>query len=173
MTPGNGLTAARDGLHLYEDGILFHGPALQGIRSVLSRGADELLVQCRIPRPGAGLPGYGGRRYRAVPTDLALQTALVLAAESGTVGWLPLGVDRLELWEPLPDTESFTIRAWKAGDDSHRLRVNAEAYSAAGILLQRLTGIVLVTSPGLDEKFRTAVRGWKPSEVRKGSHVSA
>ncbi|WP_054814730.1 type I polyketide synthase [Nocardia arizonensis] len=171
------FAAPESGIHfesgdrLYRDGIIFHGPLLQGIRTIHERSADRLTVTCRMPGPVADR-GYAGELYHCAPADFVLQAAVVLAAETGTVGWLPLAIDRLDLWAPLPLDDSFVIRVDKVSTAPNRLRVDAEARAASGEVFLRASGITVVTTSGLDEKFRAGVRTWN-STASEAGHVDA
>ncbi|MEU2713253.1 beta-ketoacyl synthase N-terminal-like domain-containing protein [Streptomyces sp. NPDC007205] len=95
----------------YTDGRLFHGPSLAGLRNVLKEEDNRLVVAARMPDPGLANGAYAGHLYSPALADLLLQTALLALlkkTESRDIP-LPVSVERLELFSPLPDDGAFVV----------------------------------------------------------------
>ena len=61
----------------YRDGTLFHGPALRGLRRVLSEAETRLIVECQVPDPVAASSAATASCFLPVAADLLLQACLV------------------------------------------------------------------------------------------------
>ncbi|OIJ97378.1 hypothetical protein BIV23_31280 [Streptomyces monashensis] len=95
----------------YQDGRLFHGPALNGLRNVLDEAPGHLVIIARMPDPAFAHGAFAGRLYSPALSDLLMQAALVtlLALAEGEEIPVPVSVERLELFSQLPDDEPFVI----------------------------------------------------------------
>ncbi|MFF5105816.1 beta-ketoacyl synthase N-terminal-like domain-containing protein [Streptomyces sp. NPDC000134] len=127
----------------YADGRLFHGPTLRGLRDVLVAEPDRFVIAARMPDPPFAEGAYAGLLYSPALSDLLLQAAL-LAMVRGTDDTedvpLPVSVERLELFAPLPDDEPFAVSV-EVHDDDNRSPFFSEctltACAADGRALQR------------------------------------
>ncbi|MEU3356030.1 beta-ketoacyl synthase N-terminal-like domain-containing protein [Streptomyces sp. NPDC037389] len=95
----------------YRDGRLFHGAALNGLRDVLDEAPGHLVITARMPDPAFAHGAFAGRLYSPALADLLMQGALLtlLALADGGEIPVPVSVERLELFGPLPDDEPFVI----------------------------------------------------------------
>ncbi|MFF4160149.1 beta-ketoacyl synthase N-terminal-like domain-containing protein [Streptomyces sp. NPDC001678] len=95
----------------YRDGRLFHGAALNGLRNVLDEAPGHLVITARMPDPAFAHGAFAGRLYSPALADLLMQGALLtlLALADGEEIPVPVSVERLELFGPLPDDEPFVI----------------------------------------------------------------
>lgn len=132
----------------YGDGRLFHGPALRGLRNVLEQSGRRLTVAARLADPPLARGSFAGRLFSPGPADLLLQAGLValLPAAGGSVLPVPVGVERVELFAPLPDDAPFVITAEVHDDEQAASPFFSVCTLTAcapgdGSLLQRWTGV--------------------------------
>ncbi|MFE7659507.1 SDR family NAD(P)-dependent oxidoreductase [Streptomyces celluloflavus] len=155
----DGLPTAR----WYEDGTLFHGPTLRGLRRILADCDGRLVLEGRLRDRAIGTGTCAGQRYSPVLGDLLLQAALVHVRRSQDTGSLPTVIGRAELHSSLPDGEPFLIVVDRGEAEQETVTCSVTACDRDGAVLQRLSGLVLVTSPGLTGKFAVSGRPPLPS----------
>ncbi|QRX96455.1 type I polyketide synthase [Streptomyces noursei] len=150
----------------YDDGRLFHGPNLAGLRNGRVDESDRLIVTARMPDPPLCKGAFGGRLYSPALTDLLLQAALLDLLRQGGDGLLPLpvSVERVELFSPLPNDEPFVIISdVDSGDNPLFATGTLTACTPDGRIHQRWSGVrALWIEP------ETAVRG---TAARAGSPI--
>ncbi|MGF7233514.1 MAG: SDR family NAD(P)-dependent oxidoreductase, partial [Frankia sp.] len=148
-----------DALGLYHDATLFHGPALQGIRRILLREPDRLIVSCQLPDSVVGDGAYASTLISPVLADVVIQAAALLATWHLEAGCLPLGFARAEFFAPLPDDAPFTVSVdGLRASGTDEVIVSAAAHDPDGRLLARFTDVTVVRTPGMTAKFAEAVR---------------
>jgi NAD(P)-dependent dehydrogenase (short-subunit alcohol dehydrogenase family) len=139
----------------YEDGALFHGPALRGITAVLADDARRLVLSARLAdRPLAG-GGFDADGYSPVLADLLLQAALVWVHRRHGVPSLPTAVGSVELHAPLPDGEPFVIVVEGGTETGAAIRCTVTACTRDGLVLHRFVDVDVVPSQALAAKFQT------------------
>ncbi|MGW3015215.1 SDR family NAD(P)-dependent oxidoreductase [Streptomyces longwoodensis] len=147
------LGGGRDARGLYEDGTLFHGPSLRGLRRVLESAGSRLVVECELAehRPQGG--AFASERYAPGTADLLLQAALVWMRRNRDTASLPMGVADVELFEALPDGEPFLVVAEPVSVNGTGATLTVTACAADGRVLARFSGVSLVSTPQLAAKF--------------------
>ncbi|MGW5771090.1 SDR family NAD(P)-dependent oxidoreductase [Streptomyces longwoodensis] len=147
------LGGGRDARGLYEDGTLFHGPSLRGLRRVLESAGSRLVVECELAehRPQGG--ALASERYAPGTADLLLQAALVWMRRNRDTASLPMGVADVELFEALPDGEPFLVVAEPVSVNGTGATLTVTACAADGRVLARFSGVSLVSTPQLAAKF--------------------
>ena len=138
---------------LYHDGVLFHGPRLQGIRRVLRRSEERSVFECRLPDDHAACAPYASVLHRPVLADLLLQVACLQVTWHTGLSCLPLGIGSLEYFAPLPDDATFVVVVDHPRTTPASTTVNVTAYTEDGAALSRLTDVAAVGSPGLSARF--------------------
>jgi NAD(P)-dependent dehydrogenase (short-subunit alcohol dehydrogenase family) len=140
---------------VYENGALFHGPALRGITAVLAEDARRLVLSARLAdQPLAG-GGFHATGYSPVLADLLLQAALVWVHRRHGVPSLPTAVGSVELHAPLPDGEPFVIVVDGGTEAGAAIRCTVTACTPDGRVLHRFVDVDVVASPALAAKFQT------------------
>ncbi|MFD2419703.1 SDR family NAD(P)-dependent oxidoreductase [Amycolatopsis pigmentata] len=152
----------QDAAEIYRQAIQFHGPRLQGMRRILERSDGRLVLECRIDDEPRG--AFHGRLHSPVLADLLLQGPPVLGKEILGGACLPLGVGRAEYFAPLPDGEAFVLVLDDVHGSAAQVTVTATACDRDGLVRQRFTGVTVVSTPDMTEKFRESVRGWRETE---------
>ncbi|MFJ4485418.1 SDR family NAD(P)-dependent oxidoreductase [Streptomyces longwoodensis] len=147
------LGGGSDARGLYEDGTLFHGPSLRGLRRVLESAGSRLVVECELAehRPQGG--ALASERYAPGTADLLLQAALVWMRQNRDTASLPMGVADVELFEALPDGEPFLVVAEPVSVNGTGATLTVTACAADGRVLARFSGVSLVSTPQLAAKF--------------------
>ncbi|MFC4517109.1 beta-ketoacyl synthase N-terminal-like domain-containing protein [Streptomyces ehimensis] len=152
----------RDEPHpVYADGGLFHGPSLRGLKAVLEQGPDRLVVGAALRDPGLAHGAYGGRLYSPCLADLLVQAAALLGMTRFGRAPAPVGVERVELFAPLPDGEPFFIVAEPGAASVIDLRCDVTACAPDGRVLQRWTGLTLVSFT--DEELKARITAPRPA----------
>ncbi|MEB3370983.1 SDR family NAD(P)-dependent oxidoreductase [Saccharopolyspora mangrovi] len=149
-----------NGLDIYRDAVLFHGPPLQGLRRVLHHSDDRLVLECRLADTPVGSGAYRGELHSPVLADLLLQGPSVHGNRLLGQASLPLGFGRAEHFAALPGDEPFVLIVDHVRQASTAITVTATACDRRGTVLQRWHDIEMVAAPGMSEKFREGTRRW-------------
>ncbi|WP_405136937.1 beta-ketoacyl synthase N-terminal-like domain-containing protein [Nocardia sp. NBC_01388] len=154
---GPGVSAER----IYHEAIQFHGPALQGLRSVRAESDEALVLECALPADPVANGAYAGRLHNPVLADLILQVPPVLGHRLLGTACLPLGVGRIDYFAPLPAGDPFLVVVDNARAARMEAVIDATALSLDGTVLQRFSEVTVLTTPDLTDKFRISVKGWQ------------
>ncbi|MBN9101242.1 MAG: SDR family NAD(P)-dependent oxidoreductase [Pseudonocardia sp.] len=146
-----------DGLGVYADADLFHGPLLQGVRRLIERTPTRLVAECRLPDTPLGGGGWASTLLSPVLGDVVLQAACVLGVWYLDAGCLPLSVGRVELFAPLPADEPFVLVVDDLRPGANGVTVAVAAHAPDGTLLQRWSAVTAVSTPEMAAKFAEAV----------------
>ncbi|WP_067570794.1 type I polyketide synthase [Nocardia acidivorans] len=146
--------------YIYLDGIQFHAPALQGLRSVRALSDEALVLECELPAASVASGAYAGRLHDPVLADLILQAPPVLGHRLLGTACLPLGVGRIDYHAPLPAGAPFLVVVDNPRATRMEAVLDATALALDGTVLQRFSDVTVLTTPDLTEKFRTSVRRW-------------
>ncbi|MFJ8815224.1 SDR family NAD(P)-dependent oxidoreductase, partial [Amycolatopsis thermoflava] len=147
-----------DALAIYREATQFHGPRLQGMRRILDRHPDRLVLECRLDdtEPGA----FHGRLHSPVLADVLLQGPPVLGKDLLGQACLPLGIGRAEYFAPLPGGEPFVLVLDDVRPGPSTVTVTATACAPDGRVLQRFADVTVVSTPDMADKFGESVRTW-------------
>jgi len=95
------------GVDLYRDGTLFHGPSFQGVREVLSITAQKLVMRCNLSpvedRQQGQFPVQTSNPYLY---DAIVQSLLIWTQHHHQSPCLPSRLSRLEQYRPIPFGET-------------------------------------------------------------------
>ncbi|MCB9789000.1 MAG: aminotransferase class I/II-fold pyridoxal phosphate-dependent enzyme [Deltaproteobacteria bacterium] len=140
--PRPGGAAPTLSLEAFYDGITFHGPLLQGIRSIEVVGDDFIRGRVRTSRPADWVARPARPRWAIDP--LTLDSALQLA---GYVAWVrhgragtPVGIRSYTQLAPLPDGE-VSAEVWFDEGDEDRFVATVMLRDDAGALLALAEGV--------------------------------
>lgn len=160
--PGERLGAGpEDGVDVYDRATLFHGPALQGIRRILQQDPTRLVVECRLADPPLAGGAFAGACYSPALADVTLQAPSVLGHALLGSACLPAAIARLELFAPLPGGSPFVVIVDEPRPAAGRLTVTATACDPDGRVLLRMTGVEVVSTPNLGDKFAQGAAAWQ------------
>jgi hypothetical protein len=146
-----------DGLGVYADADLFHGPLLQGVRRLIERTPTRLVAECRLPDTPLAGGGWASTLLSPVLGDVVLQAACVLGVWYLDAGCLPLSIGRVELFAPLPADEPFVLVVDDLRPGANGVTVAVAAHAPDGTLLQRWCAVTAVSTPEMAAKFAEAV----------------
>ncbi|MFE9369690.1 SDR family NAD(P)-dependent oxidoreductase [Streptomyces sp. NPDC006711] len=137
----------------YRDGFLFHGPLLQGLGAVLAEDDKHLMVAARMPDPQVARGAYAGALYSPALADLLLQAAALLGRRLCGHRCLPVAVERVQLFAPLPDDEPFVIVVELLEQEPLELVCTVTACDRRGEVLQRWEAVKgIVAAPQLGSR---------------------
>lgn len=156
IVAGPGTGAER----IYTDAIQFHGPALQGLRTIRSESDSAIVLECFLPTGPVADGAYAGLLHDPVAADLILQGPPVLGHRLLGAACLPLGVGRIDYHHPLPTSEPFVVVVDNPRAGRLEARIDATALATDGTVLQHFSDVTVLTTPDLTEKFQTSVREW-------------
>ncbi|MEV4742497.1 SDR family NAD(P)-dependent oxidoreductase [Streptomyces sp. NPDC049555] len=125
----------------YEERLLFHGPALAGVRDVLEEEERRLVLSLRLADPGLAHGAYAGRLFSPALSDLLLQSAALVTHRLKGSSGVPVSAERIDLYAPLPDDEPFVavVEAGRASVLDTYCTVTA--CDTGGRVLQKWTGL--------------------------------
>ncbi|WP_054814619.1 type I polyketide synthase [Nocardia arizonensis] len=149
-----------DGLEVYQDAYLFHGPLLQGVRRLIQRRERQLVVECRLPATPIGGGNYAGALHNPVLSDVVVQAGSLLGVWFLGAGCLPLAVGRIEYYAPLPDDSPFiaVVDDLRPHPNAPQVMVTVSACDVHGRVLQRYRDLTVVATREMTAKFSEAVR---------------
>nr|WP_235433384.1 SDR family NAD(P)-dependent oxidoreductase [Protofrankia coriariae] len=163
--PGEAVgSGPEDGVEIYTGGTLFHGPALQGIRRILQRSDDRVVLECRLADQVVADGAFAGALHSPVLADILLHGPSVLGRWLTGLACLPLAVGRWEYFAPLPDGEPFVVVLDDVRRAASSITVTVTASDPGGRVLQRLRDVSMIGTPDMAAKFAAAVRWWLPGE---------
>lgn len=149
-----------NGLEIYRDAVLFHGPLLQGLRRVLHHSDERLVLECRLTDTPVGSGAYRGELHSPVLSDLLLQGPSVHGNRLLGQASLPLGFSRAEYFAALPGDEPFVLIVDDVRKAPAAITVTATACDRRGTVLQRWHDVEMVATPEMSQKFREGTRRW-------------
>ncbi|MCL1127191.1 KR domain-containing protein, partial [Shewanella surugensis] len=154
-TSSNGII---NGHTLYKQGVLFHGPRLQGIRSIQHINDESLLALCQLPQIAPRDSGcfppcsqWGGCQPYA--EDLLLQAMLIWARFKYDSASLPTSIDEFIAYKPLLAGDKGVLLLEVVEQNLHRLKANVSLYHQNGELSVMMKGAVVTISDSLNEAF--------------------
>ncbi|MGY0055759.1 SDR family NAD(P)-dependent oxidoreductase [Streptomyces sp. LZ34] len=148
--------------HEAYDGFLFHGPTLRGLGPTLEERPGRLVLAARMADPVFGQGAFAGARYSPALTDLLLQAAALFGRQRLGLLCLPVSVERVQLFAPLPADAPFILVAESVEESPLHLICTVTACTPEGKVLQRWGRIgMILTSPEMKDSgvFLPAERG--------------
>ncbi|MFC5723978.1 SDR family NAD(P)-dependent oxidoreductase [Streptomyces gamaensis] len=130
----------------YADELLFHGPSLAGLREVLEQDDRRLVVPARLRDPDFAAGAYGGRLYSPCLADLLVQAAALVSYRCQGVVCMPVSVECIDLYAPLPDDEEFLIVGEIDAHSALDMRCTITACDTGGRVLQKWSGLRMLNA---------------------------
>jgi NAD(P)-dependent dehydrogenase (short-subunit alcohol dehydrogenase family) len=148
---------ATEGAALYRDGTLFHGPAFQGVRRLLSLDAQGLALECLLPAVPEDVQGqFRAGSVNPYAADALFQGIVVWARRMQGAASLPVSTPAAELYRPLEFARGYTVFVVVRESAPHRLVADIAAVDAGGEVCLRLLGAEVTPSPTLARLFEPA-----------------
>ncbi|GAB4587114.1 SDR family NAD(P)-dependent oxidoreductase [Nocardia sp. IFM 10818] len=156
----SGIGAA-DGASIYTSATQFHGPRLQGLRSILEFTDERLVVQCRLTDVRVAKGAYSGALHSPVLADVMLQGPSVLGGRLLGQACLPLAIGVADYYAPLPSDADFILTVDGVRRNANGITATATATTADGAVLVRFDELVFVATPAMAAKFAESVAHWR------------
>ncbi|WP_407671415.1 SDR family NAD(P)-dependent oxidoreductase [Parafrankia elaeagni] len=150
-----------DGLEIYTGGTLFHGPLLRGIRRILDRGTDSVILECQLPAAPVAHGAFAGSAHDPALADLLLHGPSVLGRWLTGQACLPLAVGRIDYRAPLPAGEPFAVVVDEAKVSDTGVVSRVTAVGRDGRILVRLRDVAMVGTPDMAAKFAEGAARWQ------------
>ncbi|MEX5634291.1 beta-ketoacyl synthase N-terminal-like domain-containing protein [Parafrankia sp. FMc2] len=150
-----------DGLEIYTGGTLFHGPLLRGIRRILDRGADSVILECQLSAAPVAHGAFAGAAHDPALADLLLHGPSVLGRWLTGQACLPLAVGRIDYRAPLPAGEPFAVVVDEAKVSDTGVVSRVTAVGRDGRILVRLHDVAMVGTPDMAAKFAEGAARWQ------------
>ncbi|MGI2171694.1 SDR family NAD(P)-dependent oxidoreductase [Shewanella sp. MF05960] len=152
------MPAIHAGNTLYQNGTLFHGPRLQGIKQVLSFDDAQLLCEVKLPQiDPADCPGFapsavsGGSQIFA--EDLLLQAMLVWARLKYDAASLPSSMGQFITVAPFASGDQGYIQLEVLKHSGRMLMANVSLYHQDGRLSCQMRDAKITISKTLNQAF--------------------
>ncbi|MEU2871614.1 SDR family NAD(P)-dependent oxidoreductase [Streptomyces olivoreticuli] len=125
----------------YTERTIFHGPSLAGLRDVLDEDAERLVLSARLRDPAFASGAYAGQLFSPALSDLLLQGAALITHRIKGSGGIPVSAERVDLYAPLPNDESFVVVAEAGRTSVLDTYCTVTACEPGGRVLQKWTGL--------------------------------
>jgi NAD(P)-dependent dehydrogenase (short-subunit alcohol dehydrogenase family) len=110
FTGPSALESGISGEKLYGDGTLFHGPAFQGVKRVLSLSKGRLVLECELPAISAEQQGqFPLQTTNPFVYDAIVQSLLIWTQEYYQAPCLPSYLERLDHYKAIPFDETCLV----------------------------------------------------------------
>jgi NAD(P)-dependent dehydrogenase (short-subunit alcohol dehydrogenase family) len=147
-------TEILDGATLYRNGTLFHGLSFQGVQRVLEISPQTLTLECYLPALTAEQQGqYPAQIFNPYAVDVQLQGLLIWTRYYYEAASLPLKIQRVEQYRPLPFNQSFYASLEVQASTEIGLVANVTAHDAAGQVYTIVSGAEVTISKRLNSLF--------------------
>lgn len=149
------------GAHLYESGVLFHGPAFRGVQRVLHLDDEGLVAVCRLPAIPIEVQGqFPVQTFNPYLADVQLQSLLIWAHHTYGYGGLPLKIrESVYYRNPAFGETTYATLAVRSHAE-HRLVADVTIHDAEGLVYGRVIDAEITMSPRLNALFaQNTLRG--------------
>lgn len=156
LAKGN-LPTVTDGKDLYEEKVLFHGPAFRGLKSVLRITEDEVTTICHLPSVSQEIQGqFPVSATNPYANDVVLQGILAWSYENHQKVCLPAGIEHLVQYERLPFDQDVFVDVKIVSFTRTRAKADAVIFNEQGKVLIDAKGIEGIMSRALHGLFKTS-----------------
>ena len=147
-------TQTMQGIDLYENGTLFHGPSFRGILKVLNHSSGKMTMICAPPEVSLHDQGqFQVQTFNPFSTDVQLQSLLVWAHYYLGYGGLPLSIKQGIQYRPVSENENTYVSLEVKQATKHRMVADVIVSDAAGVLFSKVTGAEITLSERLKMLF--------------------
>jgi NAD(P)-dependent dehydrogenase (short-subunit alcohol dehydrogenase family) len=140
------------GQKLYEEGILFHGPAFQGVEKVLQINQDRLVMQLCLPKTDDRFQGQFPVQNKNNPYiyDGIVQILLIWTQTFRKAPCLPSSLIKMEQYANIPFEQSCLVTMEVVSNTDAAVVGNIRAQSLDGKVFVRFTALEGTISPLLN-----------------------
>lgn len=142
---------------IYNDGLLFHGPDLQGIERVLGCSGEGIVAEVMTsPKPSQWLKQPLRDEWVADPLvlDSSFQMMILWSIERHGAGSLPCFVRRYRQFQRFFPEDGVRVVVQVKEDTRHRGLADIEFFDRGGRLVARMESTECVIDASLNEAFR-------------------
>jgi hypothetical protein len=142
------------GAHLYESGVLFHGPSFRGVQRVLHLDDEGLVAECRLPEIPIEVQGqFPVQTFNPYLADVQLQSLLIWAHHTYGYGGLPLKIrESVYYRNPAFGETTYATLAVRSHAE-HRLVADVTIHDTEGLVYGRVIDAEITMSPRLNTLF--------------------
>lgn len=139
---------------LYNNGTLFHGDSLQGIKEIIRCDAQGLLLACQVPPSALAKQGeFPLEKYNIFANDLVYQAMLVWVRKQMGMGSLPSSTKAWTIYEQVQTTQAFFLELTVIEQSANKLIADISLISADNKLLAQVTGAEVTANESLNRLF--------------------
>jgi NAD(P)-dependent dehydrogenase (short-subunit alcohol dehydrogenase family) len=143
-----------DGVALYRNGTLFHGPAFQGVERVLNISPEKVTMRCRLAAlPPAAQGQFPAQSFNPFIADGQFQSMVIWARHFHDAGSLPLHTDRGEQFRPIPFGQTTYVSMEVKESSASELVADILTHDENGRLYARVLGAKVTISKQLNHLF--------------------
>ncbi len=147
------------GLEMYQQGLLFHGPAFQGVREILSLDDTGLLMRCNLPQvPLTSQGQFSARRNNPFMNDVIVQSILIWTQLKLDSPCLPASLEAYDCYGKIQFDKPYYVEMKITQLTQTSILGDLTVFEEDGTLLQRLTGLRGTISPQLKRLFAAPER---------------
>ncbi len=145
------------GQQFYADGTLFHGPSFQGVKRVLEISPQGVELECYLPALTEEAQGqFPVQNFNPYAVDVQLQGLLIWARHTYGAGSLPLKIQHVEQFRPLPFNKIYYASMQLQQQSETGLVADVMAFDAEGNVYNRISGSEVTISKQLNKLFVAA-----------------
>jgi NAD(P)-dependent dehydrogenase (short-subunit alcohol dehydrogenase family) len=138
-----------NGQKLYEEGILFHGPAFQGVEKVIHISESKLVMQLRLPKTDERFQGQFPVQNKNNPYiyDAIVQILLIWTQVYHKAPCLPSSLIKMEQYRNIPFEEPCIVTMEVQSNTETAVVGNIRAQDTDGRVYVRFTALEGTISP--------------------------
>ncbi|MBI9049269.1 MAG: SDR family NAD(P)-dependent oxidoreductase [Anaerolineaceae bacterium] len=142
------------GVELYQNGMLFHGPAFQGVQEILELNDKGCRMRCNLPDVDLATQGqFPVRTNNPYFNDVVVQSILVWTQLKMGSPCLPASLEAFDYYECLAFGQQYEVSMKVRSVSDTSIIGDIEVYDVQGKIYQRLTGLCGTISPQLKRLF--------------------
>ncbi|AGH81296.1 polyunsaturated fatty acid synthase PfaA [Psychromonas sp. CNPT3] len=141
---------------LYDDGTLFHGPSLQGIKGVLACDEKGLLLSCLVASSVRQVQGdFDVEKSNIFANDLVYQALLVWVRKELGLGSLPTATQHWQVYAPAPlDTPFYLLLSVQENKRNKKISADVLLMDAQKQVFASLKGVQVTANKSLNDLFK-------------------
>ncbi|MCC5615736.1 SDR family NAD(P)-dependent oxidoreductase [Nostoc sp. CHAB 5836] len=138
----------------YENGILFHRPLFQGLKRILNITPEKLTAQCLLDKIEREKQGqFTLQTFNPYTADILFQCLLVWVRHFYDLASLPLQVQNLKQFRPIPFEQEFYVSVEVYSKSESNVYASATAHDAQGQIYIQISQMQVTTSERLNLLF--------------------
>ncbi len=155
-----------DGVRLYRDQTLFHGPSFRGVERVLGMSEAGIALTCYLPVVPRSVQGqFPVQTFNPYVIDSQLQSLLIWATLSLGYAGLPLRIAAGTIYRPLRFDERTTVWMQVVSQTPRQLVADVFVEDTTGALCMAVHGAEITLSDRLRDLFRQNTLDAAPDTV--------